>query len=199
MKIKLAAISLLCCIACVAHAQMGSTTTTTTSTQPDASKPFDAIWSTIEKQVVSAAEAMPAEKYSFAPTQAIFKDSQKTDFATPTPVRAFGGEVAHVAQANYYFFSSFAAEKPDADMAAMDKLTSKADIVAALKKSFAYGHRAIATITVQNAFVGVGPKQAATPAGMTDFASMHCMDHYGQMVVYLRMNGIVPPASVPQK
>jgi hypothetical protein len=75
---------------------------------------------------------------------------------------------------------------------AIDKLTSKADIIAALKESFIQAHSFVNGITAQNAFVMT---EHGTRGGMASFGLAHMMDHYGQMAVYLRMNGVVPPAS----
>lgn len=144
---------------------------------------FGKLLSGMEQEFVSAAEAMPEEKYNFAPAQGEFKG-----------VRTFGQQVKHVAEANYYFFGgpnfSEADDKVKSD--AIEKLTSKADIVKALKDSFVMAHAYIDTITPENAFIMTAH---GTRAGMAAFGIAHFMDHYGQMVVYLRMNGIVPPAS----
>jgi len=109
-------------------------------------------------------------------------------------VRSFGSQVKHVAEANFFFFGgdSFteAADKAKAD--AIEKLTSKADIVQALKDSFKLAHALVDGMTADNAFVTT---THGTRAGMASFGLAHMMDHYGQLVVYLRMNGIVPPAS----
>ncbi len=137
----------------------------------------------MEKEFVDAAEAMPEDKYDFAPTTGEFKG-----------VRSFGSQVKHVAEANYYFFGgdafTEASDKTKSD--AIEKLTSKADIVAALKESFKLAHALVDGTTADNAFVTT---THGTRAGMTSFGLAHMMDHYGQLVVYLRMNGIVPPAS----
>jgi uncharacterized damage-inducible protein DinB len=138
----------------------------------------------LESQFVGAAEAMPEDKYNFAPTSAIgeFKG-----------VRTFAQEVKHVAQANHFFFGG---NLPEADVKAkseaIDKLTTKADIVNALKDSFTQAHAFVEAITPENAFVMTA---SGTRGGMAAFGIAHFMDHYGQMVEYLRMNGIVPPAS----
>jgi uncharacterized damage-inducible protein DinB len=147
-------------------------------TKMSPSATYDKLLTMVESEFVSAAEAMPEDKYNYAPTTGEFKG-----------VRTFAQQVKHVAQANYYFWS-FAGDTTDAK--AIDSLTSKADIVKALKDSLAAAHKAIATITDENALVMT---KTGTPAGMTSFGLAHMMDHYGQMVVYLRMNGIVPPAS----
>jgi uncharacterized damage-inducible protein DinB len=155
---------------------------------------LDAQLSMIEFEMMGAVKAMPADKYGFAPSQAIFAAAQKTDFAT---VRTFGQQVAHVAEANYFFFNMVSGLKPDVDVRGIEKMTSKDDVVGALAGSFAFGHKAIATLTAANAFEVIKwPEPGfATRATVASFAVAHAFDHYGQMVEYLRMNGIVPPAS----
>ncbi|HUD14031.1 MAG TPA: DinB family protein [Terracidiphilus sp.] len=155
---------------------------------------LDAQLSLIEMQMMGAVKAMPAEKYGFAPSAGIFAAAQKTEFAT---VRTFGQQVAHVAEANYFFFNMVSGLKPDVDVQGIEKLTSKDDVVNALAGSFAFGHKAIATLTAANAFEVIKwPEPGlATRATVASFAVAHAFDHYGQMVEYLRMNGMVPPAS----
>jgi uncharacterized damage-inducible protein DinB len=136
----------------------------------------------VEKEFVDAAEAMPEDKYDFAPpvTLGEFKG-----------VRTFGEQLKHVADANNYFFHD--PTKPMVDNRAdIDKLKTKADILKALKDSFALAHVYVDSITPENAFVMTAN---GTRAGMASLGLAHVMDHYGQMVEYLRMNGIVPPAS----
>ena len=137
----------------------------------------------LSKEVVETAEAMPEDKFNFAPTQGEFKG-----------VRNFGEQVKHVAEANWYFFGGpeMTQDQAKAKQAAIEKLTTKAEIVQALKDSLAQGHTFINGITAENAFVMTNN---GTRGGMAAFGIAHMMDHYGQMVVYLRMNGIVPPAS----
>jgi hypothetical protein len=101
--------------------------------------------------------------------------------------------VAHIAQANYYFFGLSWGAKPDADVKGMGDLTSKEDTVKALAGSFAYAHAQPATMTAANAFASL--KDDSTRTSMAAFGIAHMCDHYGQLVEYLRMNGIVPPAS----
>jgi hypothetical protein len=161
-------------------------------TKEDPAKAVDGLLSLMEMQVVGAAKAMPADEYSFAPTQAIFAPSQKTQFDT---VRTFIGQVTHLAQANYFFFG-WSGIKPDRDVKAIGSITTKDEAVAALQASFVYAHKAIATITTENAFVAIKPIDGySTRVTIAAFAAAHGNDHYGQMVEYLRMNGIVPPAS----
>jgi uncharacterized damage-inducible protein DinB len=141
---------------------------------------------------IPAAEAMPEDKYSFAPTNGDFKG-----------VRTFAQQVKHVAAANYMFGSTILGQKPPVDLGSEngpDSIKSKADILKFLNDSFAYLEKALASVTDKNAL-----DQIDSPFGMkgarmsfATFSTAHPFDHYGQMVVYLRMNGIVPPASRPQ-
>jgi uncharacterized damage-inducible protein DinB len=140
--------------------------------------------------MMGVVNAMPADKYNFAPSQAIFKPEQVTKYEG---VRTFGEMVGHVAQANYFFYGTLGGGKPDVDVKAIGSMTSKEDLVKALAASFAYAHKQIATMTAANAFASV--KDDQTKASMVAFGIAHGFDHYGQLVEYLRMNGIVPPAS----
>jgi uncharacterized damage-inducible protein DinB len=143
--------------------------------------------SAVEREMVPLAEAMPADKYDFAPTSGDFKG-----------VRTFGEQVRHVATANYFMFGSAASIKPN--MPKMDDLKTKSQLVQALKDSFAFSHRAIDTLTPQNALETVKPVDGFhTRAGVMVFAIIHMNDHFGQMVEYARMNGVVPPSSRKSK
>jgi hypothetical protein len=156
-------------------------------------KSLDGLLKIYEEEIMGAVNAMPADKYSFAPSQAIFAPSQKVDFTSPKAVNTFGQTVAHIAQANYYFFGISCGAKPDVDVKGMASLTSKEDAVKALAGSFAYAHAQLATMTAANAFASL--KDDNTRASTAAFGIAHMCDHYGQLVEYLRMNGIVPPAS----
>ena len=155
---------------------------------------LDSQLSIIEFEMMGAVKAMPADKFDFAPSQAIFVPGQKTEFAT---VRTFAQQATHVAQANYFFYSSVSGLKPDVDPEGLPKLTKKDDVVAALAGSFAFAHKAIATLPPANAFEVVKLPEPGmwTRGTLAAFGVAHAFDHYGQMVEYLRMNGIVPPAS----
>src|SRR5579863_3212656 len=188
-----------CCLfslgSMVAVAQAGSAPSEPAAgTIATPSAAYDSQLRIIEFEMMGAVKAMPADKFDFAPSQAIFVPSQKTEFAT---VRTFAQEATHVAQANYFFYGAVSGLKPDVDVDGLPKLTKKDDVVAALAGSFAFAHKAIATLTPANAFEVVtlpvpGTWTRGTVAG---FGVSHAFDHYGQMVEYLRMNGIVPPAS----
>jgi uncharacterized damage-inducible protein DinB len=141
-----------------------------------------------EEEFMGVAKAMPADKYSFAPASS---GGAKFD-----GVRTFAQEVAHVSQANYYFASKILGEKMPADVQGIAKLTAKDDLLKAAAASFAYSHKALASITPENAYVSVdGVDGLHTRSVIASFISAHGYDHYGQMVEYLRMNGIVPPGS----
>jgi uncharacterized damage-inducible protein DinB len=144
---------------------------------------YGKIMSNMEGEILGVAEAMPAEKYNFAPTNGNFQG-----------VRTFGEQVKHLASANYEFFGGFGVSPHGEDPKAIDKLTNKDDVIKALQDSFSFAHRAVDTITAQNAFEELGANKS-TRAGLATRALAHANDHYGQMVEYLRMNGIVPPAS----
>jgi len=156
----------------------------------DPAKSFDASVSQIERLWMGAAQAMPADKYGFAPSAAIFVPGQTVKY---DGVRTFAQIVTHTIQANYMYFSMIGGIKPDVDTAAIAKLTSKDDIVKALADTFAFAHKAVANVTAANAFDALRGTQ--TRATMLAGAVGHANDEYGQAVEYLRMNGIVPPAS----
>jgi uncharacterized damage-inducible protein DinB len=172
--------------AVAAHAQMSdSAPKIAPGTMIEPSKSFDDMLSGLEKEFTSAAEAMPAEKYGFAPPS--------TNGAKFEGVRTFAQEITHVAEANYFYGGAVGKMKPDVDMKALGELTDKAEVLKALAASFAFVHKAIATLTPQNAFESTHGE--STRASLAGGVVAHAFDHYGQMVEYLRMNGIIPPAS----
>ena len=145
-----------------------------------------------EKVIVSAADAMPADKYGFAPKDGEFKG-----------VRTFGQMVKHLSATNYILSAAAMGEEPPAD--AGDELgpevvRTKAEILNYLTGSFAYLDKAIETIGQKSTPVKSSPisplkSTEATRLALVVESLVHAFDHYGQMVEYLRMNGIVPPAS----
>ncbi len=145
-------------------------------------------WKFVAGEFIAAADAMPEEKYSFAPTNGEFKGA-----------RTFAEQVRHVACANFAFFKEM--EKlpppPDCEKGEPANIQSKADLMKYLGESFAYGDSIIDKLTSLNMTDAVEGRYAGpnTKIGMCITAVWHVSDHYGQMVEYLRMNGIVPPAS----
>ena len=145
----------------------------------------------VEKLVTEAAEAMPEEKYGFSPEGLALPGSDYKG------VRTFGQQVRHIAASNYAIWWSLTGEEVPSDYKGgngPDTLKTKADILKFLKDSYALGHRAAATLTAQNA-TEVPPKGRSPRLQSATFGVAHAYDHYGQMVEYLRMNGIVPPES----
>src|SRR5512136_88804 len=142
----------------------------------------------IEGSFVGLADAMPAEKYGFKPTNGEFTD-----------VRAFGEQVKHVACANFAFFNEIEKKDPPAACATggPSPAKTKAELMTYLRESFAYAQSVLRTMTPANALEPAGGPYGgnSTRLGLTTMAVWHASDHYGQLVVYLRMNGIVPPAS----
>ncbi|MES2219687.1 MAG: DinB family protein [Acidobacteriota bacterium] len=166
------------------QAQADTTAVTSSTTTP--AQVVDQLLSIVEGEMVPLVEAMPADKFNFAPTHGNFKG-----------VRTFGQQVQHVITANYYMFGAAASIQPP-DRQTFKDMKTKEQLVQGLKDSFAFGHRAIATLTPQNALESVKPVDGIpTRGGIMAFAIIHMNDHFGQMVEYLRMNGIVPPSSRP--
>jgi DinB superfamily len=151
---------------------------------------LDKSLSGVEGEVVPAVEAMPEDKFNFAPTQGEFKD-----------VRTFAQQAKHIAAVNYMLGAAIMSEKPPVDIgkeSGPDNITSKADVVKFLKDSFGYLHKALNTINENNVLGEVAPpwgSKKMTRMSLAIISISHPFDHYGQMVEYLRMNGIVPPAS----
>jgi uncharacterized damage-inducible protein DinB len=147
-----------------------------------------------ETLIVSAADAMPADKYGFAPADGEFKG-----------VRTFGQQVKHLAAANHILAAAALGEEPPADAgdeAGPETVRTKAEILDYLNASFAHLGKAIEAIGDKNEAVKSSPISPlkgpeTTRFALTVEALIHAFDHYGQMVEYLRMNGVVPPASRP--
>ena len=156
---------------------------------------FDSQLSSMEREVVSLAEAMPADKYSFAPKSGEFSS-----------VRTFAQQVAHIATVNYEVAASILAEANPVEMGTDENgsanLKSKEQIVEYLKKSFVYTHKAMQMLTQENLLVQVQNAFGSSKVPRLTMATIpqwHSFDHYGQMAVYARMCGVVPPASRPRK
>jgi DinB superfamily len=144
----------------------------------------------VDGEFVPTVEAMPEDKFSYVPTTGEFKG-----------VRTFGQQAKHVAAVNYILAAAVLGEKPPVDTGGEngpDSAKSKADITKFVKDSFVYLHKAAESVNEQNL---VAPIKSPFGEGMTTRLALtsgavgHCFDHYGQMVEYLRLNGIIPPAS----
>ncbi len=149
-----------------------------------------------EREVTRLAEAMPADKYNFAPTNGSFQG-----------VRTFGGQVKHIATLIYQLAAAEMDEKPPVDIGTTDdgpdSIRTKEQVLAYLKGAFAVAHKSVARLTMQNQLEPVKSESGRRTVPRIAVASMyswHSFDHYGQMVVYARMNGVVPgaqPAPAP--
>jgi hypothetical protein len=162
---------------------------------PSIASAVDRDISAIEKQIVGAADAMPQDKFNFTPEALNIPGSNYKG------VRPFAVQVKHVAASNWFIWSPLTGEKlPEGlndDGNGPANLKSKPEIIQFLKDSFALGHRAAATLTTENMLQAPGNSKS-TRLRLAEFGVAHAYDHYGQMVEYLRMNGIVPPASRPK-
>jgi hypothetical protein len=184
-------------VAAIVLVLIGDGAKTAASAQAQAKQPttlaemVDHEVSVVEKQVMDAAAAMPEEKFNFTPESlTIPGDDYKG-------VRSFAVQVKHIAASNYFIWSPITGDAvPDAikDGNGPVEMKSKADILKFLKDSFALGHKAAATLTPENMLQPYAPGKSVR-LDRTELGVAHAYDHYGQMVEYLRMNGIVPPAS----
>ena len=147
-----------------------------------------------EKEIISAVDAMPADKFRFAPTDGEFQG-----------VRTFGQMVKHLSATNYILAAAALGEEPPVDAGdevGPESIRTKAEILNYLNGSFAHLSKAIEAIGQTNAPVNASPisplrKGEVTRSALIVESLMHAYDHYGQIVEYLRMNAVVPPASRP--
>jgi uncharacterized damage-inducible protein DinB len=144
-------------------------------------------WKMVESDFTSLAEAMPEEKWSFKPTQGAFTD-----------VRTFAEQVKHVACANEAWAKKLRGEAPPdhCDTGGPSPAKTKAEILAYLHESFVMMDSEIGKSKLDNLMAPMkGPYAGDNRLEVLNSALWHISDHYGQLVVYVRMNGIVPPAS----
>jgi uncharacterized damage-inducible protein DinB len=164
------------------------------STPPTIASAIDREISIVEKELVDAAEAMPEAKFDFSPEKLNLSGSDYKG------VRTFGEQRKHVAASNYLISSPITGEKPPDTVnegKGPDNMKAKAEIMKFLKDSFAFGHKSVATLNSSNLVdpITSSSGRPTTRLFLATFAPAHAFEHYGQVVEYLRMNGIVPPAS----
>jgi DinB superfamily len=194
MRMFLPLALLIFAVATPIHSVRSAAAASATQAQPLAptiASVLDREISGVEKQIVDVAEAMPEDKYNFSP------ETLNIPGADYKGVRTFALQVKHVAASNYFIWSPLTGDKlPEGlkDGNGPGNLKTKADIIKFLKDSFALGHKAAATLTTENMLQNPGNSKS-TRLRLATFGVAHACDHYGQMVEYLRMNGIVPPAS----
>ena len=148
----------------------------------------------VEKEITSAVDAMPADKFGFAPTDGEFKG-----------VRTFGQMVKHLSATNNILAAAALGEEPPADAGdelGPENVRTKAEILTYLRSSFLHLDKAIEAIGQTNIPVNASPisplkRGEVTRSALIVESLVHAFDHYGQLVEYLRMNGVVPPASRP--
>jgi hypothetical protein len=163
----------------------------TQSAPPTLASNVDSEITAVEKLITDAAEAMPEEKFNFTP------ESLNIPGGDYKGVRSFAVQVKHIAASNYFIWSALTADPVPAsikDGNGPADVKTKADILKLLRDSFALGHKGAATLTPENMMQPAGTSKS-TRLHRAEFGVAHSYDHYGQMVEYLRMNGIVPPAS----
>ena len=152
-----------------------------------------------EYEVRSAAEAMPEEKYGYRPAEGKFKN-EKPEFG-PAEVRTFAQQVKHVACSNFGFAAELDGKTPPpgCDKDGPSPAKTKKELLIYLRDSFTAIRKSVGAIDAKNMFDPIeGPYAGPnTRLGIATVIVWHAADHYGQMLLYLRENNIVPPASRP--
>ena len=178
--------TLLICLlapAAVALAQDNTPTAAVASPANPLSAHTRLVYRAMKAILLRSAEKMPEENFGFKPTDS---------------VRSFGQVVGHVADSQYTFCSSVLGEKRPA-LKIEQTTTSKADLIAALKDAFAYCGKAYDGVTDASATEMVKLMGGDSPRlGALTANSLHTIEHYGNLVTYLRMKNIVPPTSEPE-
>jgi uncharacterized damage-inducible protein DinB len=145
-------------------------------------------WNDVGRKLIAMAEDFPEDKYDFKPTPA---------------QRSFAEQLLHAAGANYFFTNPAMGQKmPPAEDPKRDQFKTKADIVTFVKKSFADGAAAIKAKGdkgMGDLLVDPFAHQQVRVSDMANGLLEHCGEHYGQLVVYYRVAGLVPPESRPKK
>ena len=145
-------------------------------------------WNDIGRKLIAMAEDFPEDKYDFKPTPA---------------QRGFADQLLHAANANYYFINPARGQKPPAEEdPRRDQYKTKADVVAFVKKAFADGAAVIKAKGDKGMSDLLTDPFAHQQIRLSDMAYgliEHSGEHYGQLVVYYRLSGLVPPESRPKK
>lgn len=145
------------------------------------------IWKQVEQDFTSLVEAMPEDKWNYKPTQGEFKGA-----------RTFGEQVKHVACANEAWAKQIAGERPPerCDLGGPNPAKTRAEVLRYLHDSLALVDKVIDGTNAENLLhANPGPYWGPNRLSALTAEVWHVSDHYGQLVEYLRMNGIVPPAS----
>lgn len=152
-----------------------------------------------EYEVRAAAEAMPAEKWDYRPAEGLFK-SEKPELG-PTEVRTFAEQVKHLACSNFAFAAELDGTKPPdrCYLGGPSPAKTPTELLVYLRDSFATLKKSLGAITAKNMYDPMDGPYATpnTRLGLAEVCIWHAAEHYGQMALYLRLNGIVPPTSRP--
>ena len=152
-----------------------------------------------EYQLRSAAEAMPADKYNYRPKSGDYGGVYPG--YGPKELRTFAEQIKHVACANFAFAAELDGKQPPpaCDTGGPNPAKTREELIAYLRDSFKALKKSLGAITLQNMFDPIeGPYAGPnTRLGLAEVTLWHVADHYGQLVLYMRLNGIVPPASRP--
>jgi uncharacterized damage-inducible protein DinB len=151
----------------------------------------------IETDILTTAQAMPESKFDFTP------ESLGVDNANLAGVRTFSGQIMHLATDNILIWSVITGDSVRADIEDVNgprNIKSKQDVIGYLKNSFEIGRRAISTLTSQNAMDMIQFRWRKLPRlDLAFYALTHANEHYGQMVIYLRICGLVPPPTLSDR
>jgi hypothetical protein len=160
-------------------------------------KAFTRFFGYQEYQFRSAAEAMPEEKWNYRPAPGLFKN-EKPQFG-PAEERTFAEQVKHVACANFSFAALLDGTYPpeNCDKGGPNPAKTRVELLNYLRDSFAALKKSLGAITEKNMYDPIERPAPNTRLGLGVICIWHVADHYGQVVIYLRENGIVPPASRP--
>ena len=170
---------------------------TTCIAQQSLTPAIDRLFNKIETDILTSAEAMPENKFGFTPESLHMPDDNFKG------VRTFAGQVMHLATDNILIWSAITGHSIRADIEDVNgpkTIKTKKEIIKYLKDSFSIGRKAIATVTNENAMDMIQYRWRKLPRlDLAFYALTHANEHYGQMVIYLRMCGITPPPTVNEK
>jgi uncharacterized damage-inducible protein DinB len=164
---------------------------------PSFSTAIERQFNKIESDIMSTAQAMPENKFYFTPENLHIKNSEFKG------VRTFAGQIMHLATDNILIWSAITGDSVRTDITDVNgpkSITTKAEVLNYLKSSFSEGRKAISLVTEKNAMETIQFRGRNLPKlDLAFYALTHANEHYGQMVVYLRMCGIIPPPTLNER
>ena len=149
---------------------------------------LQAQYAALKRNIIGSAEKMPVEHFSFRPSP---------------DVRTYAEQLGHIIDTQYFFCNAVKGGPNPGDGKDFEKITERAEMVQAAKDAFAYCDDTFSSLTTETAMqlitIGVAPKQRQTTrANQLTMVIVHGTEHYGNLVTYMRIKGIVPPSSSPQ-